>query len=376
MKTIFYNGKIISGGAIVEGRLVVENGIISEIFSSPFPSAAAPDASDKKIDLKGRYLAPGFIDTHIHGCGGFGTDTKNPKDLLAMSEILLKQGVIAFAPTIYPSGIDDMALTLKQFSSIIGNENGAKILGFHLEGPFISPEKPGVMKPQHIRPVNMEDMQKLYSAANGNIFSMTVAPELEGIDKLAAFAKEHKFVLQTGHTNATYEQAEYGASLGITYATHLFNAMSGLNHRAPGAAGAVLTDSRFSAEIIADGVHLSPVIIKMILMLKGPSNVILVSDSINPAGRAQGIANGEEVVLSGGVFRRKSDDVIAGSAIGMIESVKNLIKWGYPLQYASMAASDNAARLHNLDIGSIQKGKKAQFVILDEKLNILEVILK
>ncbi|MDR0646075.1 MAG: N-acetylglucosamine-6-phosphate deacetylase [Elusimicrobiota bacterium] len=375
MKTLFYNGKIISGGTIIEGGLLVENGIIGEIFDSPALIAAALDASDKKIDLKRNYLAPGFIDTHIHGCGGFGTDTKNPQDLLAMSEILLKQGVIAFAPTIYPANIDDMAALLKRFSSIIGAEKGAEILGFHLEGPFISPEKLGVMKPQDIRPVNMEDAQKLYSAANGKIFSMTAAPELENIDKLAAFAKEHNFILQAGHTNATYEQAEYGASLGITHATHLFNAMSGLNHRAPGTAGAVLTDDRFSAEIIADGVHLAPAIVKMILMLKGPSNVILVSDSINPAGTAKGIANGEEVVLSGGVFKRKVDNVIAGSAASMLQSVKNLVKWGYPLEYASMAASDNPARLHNLNVGSIQKGKNARLIILDKELNLLETII-
>jgi N-acetylglucosamine-6-phosphate deacetylase len=110
-------------------------------------------------------------------------------------------------------------------------------------------------------------------------------------------------------------------------------------------------------------------------MLKGPSNVILVSDSINPAGLAKGIANGEEVILSGGVFRRKIDNVIAGSAVSMLESVKNLVKWGYPLEYASMAASDNPARLHNLNIGSIQKGKQAQFVILDKEFNLRETII-
>jgi N-acetylglucosamine-6-phosphate deacetylase len=370
MKTLFYNGKIISCGAIIDGAVLAENGIISDILPSSFTTAAA----DKKIDLNGNYLAPGFIDTHIHGCGGFGTDTKNPQDLLIMSEVLLKQGVIAFAPTIYPANIDDMAALLKKFSSVIGSEKGAKILGFHLEGPFISPEKLGVMKPQDIRPVSIDIMQKLYRAANGRIFAMTVAPELESIDKLAAFAKEHKFVLQAGHTNATYEQAENAAGLGITHATHLFNAMRCFNHREPGVSGAILSDGRFTAEIIADGVHLAPAVVKIVLMLKGPSNVVLVSDSINPAGKNEGFANGEEVLLSGGVFRRKADNVIAGSALSMIESVKNLVKWGYPLQYASAAASDNPARLHNLNIGSIQKGKAAQFIILDKDLNFQEVI--
>ena len=365
MKTLYYNGKIISEGQLFEGAVLAENGFVADIL----PGSRELPPADEKIDLHGAYLAPGFVDTHIHGCGDFGADSKNPRDLLEMSKLLLKQGVIAFAPTIYPGKIDDMADTLQKLAPAIGREEGAKILGFHLEGPFISPDKPGVMKPADIQPINIESAKKLYTVANGKITAMTVAPELENIDKLAAFAGENNFILQAGHTNATYEQMLQAAQLGIKHATHLFNATSPLNHRAPGAPGAVLTDGRFTTEIIADGAHLHPAVVKMILMLKGPCNIMLVSDVIK-----QGIANGEEVQLKGNVFRRKSDDVIAGGALGMLDGLKNLVKWGYPLAYASMAASDNPAALYKLNAGAIAKGKAAQFVVLDKDLNLQNVI--
>ena len=349
--------------------MLVENGIITDVIASPDLIVPA----DKQINLGGAYLAPGFIDTHIHGAGGFGADGTE-QDLLQMSEVLLKQGVIAFTPTLYPASIEEMAARLKKLSSVIGQEKGAKILGFHLEGPFLSPEKPGSMRPQDILPVNIDEAKKLYEAANGKISAITAAPELPGIDKLAAFALEKNFILQAGHTHATYEQMLKGADMGITHCTHLFNAMSCINHRAPGAAGAALTDSRFTVELIADGVHVHPAIVKMVLILKGPYNLVIVSDSLTPTGLQKGKANGEDVHLDGGVFRTIADGVIAGSSITMQDGFKNLIKWGYPPEYASMAASDNAAKLHGLDIGSIAKNSRAQFVVLDKDFNLQRVI--
>lgn len=367
MKTLYHNGKIISKGAVFAGSVLVDEGIITDVIASPDLIVPA----DNQINLNGAYLAPGFIDTHIHGCGGFGVDG-DADDLFKMSEILLKQGVIAFTPTLYPT--HDMAARLKKFAAVIGREKGAKITGFHLEGPFISADKPGVMNPADIRPVNVEDVKKLYDAAEGKISAITAAPELPGTDKLAAFAREKNFILQAGHTNATYAQMFAGADMGITHCTHIFNAMSPLNHRDPGAPGAALTDNRFTVELIADGAHLHPAIVKMVLMLKGPYNIVLVSDSINPAGLPKGRASGEDVLLKNGIFRRKADDIIAGSAITMLEGLQNLIKWGCPPEYASMAASDNPAKLHKLNMGAIAKNHIARFIVLDKNFNLQQVI--
>jgi len=222
MRTLFYNGNIISKGRVFPGMVLTNNGIIENIYQAPF----ALPLADKMVDLQEAYLAPGFVDTHIHGFGGFGTDTGGGyEDLLKMSKLLLATGVIAFCPTIYPAKLEDMVNTLKNLSQAAGKEEGAKIIGFHLEGPFISPKKPGALLPQDIQPVNIEAMQKIYEAAQGKIAAMTVAPELDNMEFLVEFAKEHDIVLQAGHTDATYEQAQAGAVHGITHVTHLFNAM-------------------------------------------------------------------------------------------------------------------------------------------------------
>ena len=368
MRTLYKNCKIISKGRVFEGSLLVSDGFIERIFQSPGEDAAA----DKTVDLKGNYLAPGFIDTHIHGLGAGGNILH---DLLEMSIKLRSQGVIAFAPTIYTGKLDDMLFTLNKLSRIVGTEKGAKILGFHLEGPFISPLKHGAMRPRDIQPVSIESAQKLYDAARGHIAAMTCAPELDGIAGLAKFAQKHNFILQAGHTNATYEEMLKAAKLGIRHSTHVFNAMNALHHRAPGTPGAILTEDCFTAEIIADKVHLHPALLKMILKLKGPGNIVLVTDSINPAAKKEGMANGEAVRMEKGVFRRNTDGVIAGSALTMLKGIKNLVRLGYPLAFASMAASDNPAALYNLNFGVIEEGWAAQFAVLDEKLNLKHVIL-
>lgn len=369
MKTLYHNGKIISKGNVFDGMVLVNNGIIDNILPCAF---ALPNA-DKTIDLQGNYLAAGFIDTHIHGSGGHGVDGNDPQDLIAMSDWLLSQGVIAFTPTIYPAQTEQMIATVSKLAPAIGREKGAKILGFHLEGPFISPAKPGVMKPQDIAPIDMSVARRLYDAADGKITSMTVAPELEGIEDLAAFAKENNFVLQAGHTNANYEQMMRGAALGITHVTHLFNAMRAMSHREPGAAGAALNEDIFSVEVIADGRHISPVMVKMALKLKKPSQIILVTDSLNPTGKKEGLANGEEVYLSDGLFKRKADNVIAGSSLTMLNGVKNLIDWGFGVGNAFMSASDNPAALHKLPSGSLEKGRQADLICLDADFNLKQV---
>jgi N-acetylglucosamine-6-phosphate deacetylase len=370
MKTLYHNCKIISRGQMFDGAVLAQNGLILEVLRE---EEVLPPA-DEAEDLKGAVLAPAFCDTHIHGCGGFGADNKNPRDLLEMSKILAAQGVAAFTPTIYPAKIDEMVSVLRALFPAIGKEEGAKITGFHLEGPFISPSKPGVMKPEDIQKINIASAEKLLKAADGKISAMTVAPELEGIEDLAAFAKTNAFILQTGHTDASYEQTQRAADLGILHCTHLFNAMNALSHRVPGVPGAVLSDNRFTAEVIADGLHLHPAVIKMIFALKGPDGAVLVTDSLNPTGRQEGKANNDEVFLDNGLFRRKADKVIAGSSLTMLGAFKNLLAWGIPPERASLAASDNPAALHKLNLCSLTPGKLAKLIVLDKDFNLVKAL--
>ena len=348
--------------------LRVQDGKIQEII---------PGRTEQIGQLEGRgaYVAPGLTDLHIHGFGGFGPELGTAEGLLQMSQALLSQGVTSFCPTLYCAQPQDMENLLRTLAPVVGTETGARILGFHLEGPFISPQKPGVMKPQDIAPADAQVCKRLYESAQGKIVSMTLAPEVPGIEPVIEFCRQHNILLQAGHTNATYEEMEHAKTLGVHHVTHFCNAMSPFHHRTPGAMGAALMDNDFSCEVIADGVHVNPVIVSFLHRVKPLQNIVLVTDALLPTGQPNGpfIANGEEVVLEGGVWRRKKDNVIAGSALTMLQGVKNLVAWGYPLADAVACATANPMRLLGQG-GLLKEGAAADLILLDKELNLQKVI--
>lgn len=346
----------------------VENGVIRRLFThaEELPSQVQ---QLPKLDGNNAYAFPGLIDLHIHGFGGFGPENGTPEALRAMSQELAAQGVTAFCPTLYCAKPQEMEHLLHVLSPAIGTEQGAKILGFHLEGPFISPAKPGVMKPQDIAPADLDVFKKLYEAANGKIASVTLAPELPAITPIIQFCLERGILPQAGHTNATYDEFLAGTHLGVTHATHLFNAMSPFTQRAPGAAGAVLMHPEVSCEIIADGVHVHPHVVAFLKRVKPIENIVLVTDALKPTGQAEGpfTANGEEIIFDGGVWKRKTDGVIAGSALTMARGIKNLVDFGYSLPEAAACAAANPARLMGLkNTGKLTEGFTADITLLDE----------
>lgn len=330
-----------------------------------------------QIEGNGFYVLPGMIDLHIHGFGGFGPELGTPENLLNMSQALLEQGVTSFCPTLYCGQPADMENLLRTLAPVVGKETGARILGFHLEGPFISPQKPGVMKPQDIAPADVEVFKRLYDAAQGKITAMTLAPEVANIKPVIDFCKEHHILLQAGHTNATYDEMQQAKAWGITHVTHFCNAMSPFHHRAPGAIGAALMDKDFSCEVIADGFHVHPAIVSFLRRAKAADKIVLVTDALLPTEQKEPpfYANGEEVVLEGGVWHRKEDNVIAGSALTMLQGLRNLMAWGYSLEDAATCASTNPARLlGRTDLGVIKEGAAADLILLDKNLNLQKVI--
>ena len=230
------------------------------------------------------------------------------------------------------------------------------------------------MRKEAVQDISLKTLQTLYKAADGKIVSMTVAPEVKNLNTLINFAKKHNILLQAGHTAATYAQMQKGYKAGIKHATHLYNAMRGFHHRDLGAAGAVLYLKDFSAEIIADGIHVSPEAINLFLNQKTADKVFVITDALTPTGKKEGLSNGEKVKLQNGVFVRTNDGVIAGSALTMLKAVQNLIKWGYPLEYALQAASANPAHRFGLDL-SIKPGREANFIVLDKNNLSLKNIL-
>lgn len=345
---------------LADQAIWIEQGHITQIT----PAVNAPAEGWEIIQANHAWAIPAFIDLHIHGMNGFGLQSAD--DLLQLSLCLARQGVGAFCPTLYCAKPSHMQALLQKLTPALGQETGARVVGFHLEGPFISPHKPGVMKPEDIAPANLADFERLFQAAQGKIALVTLAPEVPGIDPIIYFCQQHHIVMQAGHTNATYEQMQEAFTKGITRVTHWGNAMSAFHHRAPGVMGAALFNPHISCEVIADGVHVHPALLNFLRQVKPVAHISAVTDALVPTGQpnAPFMANNEEVVLDGGVWKRKSDGVIAGSALTMLRAYSNLIKYGYSMQQAVMCTSTSAATLLKLDMGTIAPNQLANMVLL------------
>jgi N-acetylglucosamine-6-phosphate deacetylase len=374
-----HNGTILTGyGQMTGCAVLVEDGKIADIFSEKRFSQKKFDPATRIIDVQGAYIAPGFVDNHIHGFQGYGTDDRTTESILEMSKHLAQYGVTSFCPTIYPQDDEDFITTIKACVGAMGHETGTKILGLHLEGPFISPEKLGVQRPDTVRAVSLELMQKFWDASEGKITTMTVAPELKGMRELALFCVQKGITLQAGHTNATYENMVEGFQAGILHSTHCYNAMSSLHHRNPGAVGAVLAYPEVGAEIIADGHHVHPELVRLLLRDKDLNKIVLVTDALKPTEQQGGplFANGEEVVYQDEIFRRKSDGVIAGSSLTMIKGVRNLVSWGVSVENAVKMASANPAAILNIPkLGSLIPGWAGDVVVFDKQFNVLITVI-
>lgn len=375
MTVCLHNGTLLSGISVMENcAVLVHDGLIEDVFNEKRFAQKKFDSSVKLIDVNGAYIAPGFIDTHIHGFGGFGTDDSSTESVLEMSKALAQYGVTAFNPTLYPSEPDTMVKTIKAVVAAMGHEEGARIMGLHLEGPFLSPLKLGVQRPETLSAVDLHLMERLWQAAEGHIVNMTVAPELKGMRDLALFCLKKNIVLQAGHTDAKYENMVEGMQAGILHSTHLFNAMSRLNHRNPNAAGAVLIHPEMSCEIIADGVHVHPDLIKLLARDKPIDKIVLITDALKPTEQKTGpfFANGEEVEFVDGCFHRKADGVIAGSALTMIRGVKNLVSFGFPVENAVRLATTNPAQVMQYrKKGALIPGFDADITVFDKNYEIL-----
>jgi len=375
-----HNGTVMTSFAAMERCAVfVEDGKISDVFSQKRFEQKRFDSETQIIDVNKAIIAPGLIDTHIHGFGGWGTEDSSAESIIEMSRLLAQYGVTAFNPTLYPMESEQMLEAVKAAASAIGREDGAQIMGLHLEGPFISPERLGVMKAGTVHSVDLALMEKLWEAAGGRIVNMTVAPELKGMRELALFCLKKGIVLQAGHTEAQYDNMVEGMQAGILHCTHLFNAMSSMKHRNPNAVGAVLIHPEMSCEIIADGFHIHPDLYKLLLRDKPVDKIVLITDALKPTEQPKGpfFANGEEVIFQDGVFHRKADNVIAGSALTMIKGVQNLVNFGFSLEDAVKTASFNPAQVMRYrNKGAIIPGYDADLVVFSKNFKMMAVLAR
>ncbi len=369
-----HNATLLTGLTVMKKCAVyIKDNRIADVYNEERFSKKKFAPKVKIIDVNGAYILPGFIDTHIHGIGGFGADDADYKSILGMSEVLAEYGVTSFIPTCCTSSKDELIKKIKAIVKAMGKEKGARILGIHLEGPFLSPERIGAQSINGISPVNMDLMKSLWKASKGKIINMTVAPELKNMRELALCAIEKGIILQAGHTNATYNQMIEGMQAGIMHITHLFDAMRPLHHREPGVVGAALIHSELSCEIIADGVHVNPNLIQLLMKSKPLSQIVMITDALPPA---KTILPADSELYLDKVFYRKKDNVINGSAISMLDGFRNLVSYGIPIEQVARMASTNPAQImRQTEIGMILPGKKADLIVLDKDLNLLHTII-
>lgn len=333
------------------GSILIRDGRIEDVVGPDrFRKMPLPEEREI-IDMEGGILCSGFIDTHIHGFGGYETSDGEEDSFYRMSEKLPAFGVTTFCPTIYTQEESRFFRAIRAGVSAMGQERGARIAGLNLEGPFISRLQIGAQEESALKEVDMTLMKRLAEAGEGKISLMTVAPELKNMRELVLYCLKKGITLTAGHTNATYENMLEGMQAGILHSTHFFNAMRKLHHRDPGCVGAILIHPEISCEIIADGHHVHPALINLLYRDKPVDKIVLVTDALGPTMQKAGElrANREKVYLKDDVFHKESDDVIAGSSLTMMKGIENLVSWGIPLNDALLMATANPARVLGMD---------------------------
>lgn len=325
-------------------------------------------------DLRSWRVAPGYIDMHIHGLRGHDITTGPQEDITAITRELPQFGVTSFFPTIATTGKKETGEQVSRIVRIAERqeyERGAEILGIRLEGPFISHAKKGAQYEPGIRRPDPIEMNKLAAIGQGWIRIIDYAPEEDAGDALLATLVQLNILPCIGHTTATYEQALHAIDGGARHSTHLFNAMPSLEHRLPGTVGALLTDQRVTVEMIADGIHLHPAILRLILACRGTRDVALITDAVAAAGLPDGeyaFINRKVHVANGSV--RLTDGTLAGSGLTLDHAVRNMVAftgigWAEAIRMASLTPAEITGVANRK--GKIAPGMDADLVALDEQ---------
>lgn len=365
--TTINNVRVIQGQQLVPATVVMESGRISQVLTGE-----ERFVSGEGVDGGGQLLMPGMIDVHIHGAHNFDMMDGTAESIQAVSKACAETGCTSFLVTSVSSSIEALMKMIEQTKAVIGKEEGAKIAGIHLEGPYLNVEKKGMQNPLYLRHPDLTEMTEIFEAAAGLIKMVTIAPELPGGLELIRFLKEREVVVAIAHSAATYEEAQQAFDEGASHITHCFNAMPAIHHRAPGLVTAALEDDRISLQAIVDGVHLHPGIVRLMHKVKGPDKMVLTTDALQAMGVGDGdyLFGGHHVTVKDGVARLK-DGTLASSTVTMNQSLKFSTDFGIPVvDTIQMATSTPADILGLPELGRVEVGYIADLVLVDDAFNV------
>ncbi len=377
-KLLLRNARVVLPDRLLKSAAVlIEAGRIASIVADE----AARLSDDVSLDLNGLTVYPGFIDVHLHGAVGVDTMDASAAQLSQVSQFLVTQGVTGWLPTLVPATHESYAGAVKEVGRLIaGQQNatpqgGARVLGVHYEGPFVNNAQCGALHAEYFQSYSdaaqLNDLPVL--TTTGATMMMTLAPEIGGGLDLVRDLSSKGWIVSLGHTRAEPEVLDRAHQAGAHHMTHFMNAMAPLHQRSPGPVAWGLMRDDVSCDVVADGIHLNPLMLRLLLKVKRPQRLNLISDSIAAAGMGDGEYKiwGETIAVSNGRTSNAAGS-IAGSVITMLDAVRLMLSLGVSAVDAAVMASTNPARLLRLnnESGSIEEGKRADLVALDEHGNV------
>lgn len=360
------NTKIFDGTTFLPQTAVsFKNGVITALHNST-----------DGTNVGGKLLAPGFVDIHMHGIRGL--DSMRPGNISKMAEILVQYGATSFCPSSITETDEVIRSYLQEIHDAMNLQSGARVLGAYLEGPYLAESVKGAHDATKLRDPILGDFKKLVAGYEGDICRITLAPERKGGMELIKFLSAQGITVSIGHSEATAAQALEAIYLGVNSSTHTFNGMKPLHHRNPGVLGAILIDKRIQAEFIADLIHIDPLMIQLIYEVKGPEKCYFCTDSMEAAGMPDGTYHlgMYQITVKNGIAQKNGS--LASSTLTMDQGLRNLVqKLDLPLcDVLRMATRNPADVLGKVDIGRIQVGAKADFVLLDEDLRVVSTYVR
>jgi N-acetylglucosamine-6-phosphate deacetylase len=361
-----------ASGARVGVDVLIEDGVIRAV------GAVGELAGASNLRANGCLVVPGFIDVHVHGAGGDVFEQGGVEGNARISAVLGRYGTVGCVATLATLPPDRLRAAVTAIAAVRGREPGTRILGIHLEGPFLNPRRCGAQNPAWMRPPAIEEVDALQEQCEGGIRMVTVAPELDGALDFIRALRHRGIAVAIGHSEATMEQVEAAIAVGVTHVTHLFNAMSPLHHRAPGIAGVALTDDALTVEVICDGHHLHPRAVDLIFRCKPPHRIAMVTDAV-AAGMPEGTHDvfGVRCEVRGGTVRTATGQ-LAGSCLTMDAAVRNVRAWqpGRTLGQILACASAVPARVIAANPVSLSIGADADLVLLSDDMRVAATFVK